>query len=80
MKIHWLPTSAGPCEPRSLSASLSVGQVVGEMSAQAAQAAKEGRMADAQQEMAQLEKMLDQLRNARDFSGPVRREAAHTAA
>jgi uncharacterized protein (TIGR02302 family) len=32
---------------------------------QAEQAAKEGRMADAQQEMAQLEKMLDQLRNAR---------------
>jgi Domain of unknown function (DUF4175) len=35
------------------------------MAEQAEQAAKEGRMADAQQEMAQLEKMLDQLRNAR---------------
>jgi uncharacterized protein (TIGR02302 family) len=32
---------------------------------QAEQAAKEGRMNDAQQEMAQLERMLDQLRNAR---------------
>jgi hypothetical protein len=31
---------------------------------QAEQAAKEGRMADAQQQMAQLERMLDQLRNA----------------
>jgi hypothetical protein len=35
------------------------------MAEQAEQAAKEGRMADAQQEMAQLERMLDQLRNAR---------------
>jgi uncharacterized protein (TIGR02302 family) len=32
---------------------------------QAEQAAKEGRMADAQQQMAELERMLDQLRNAR---------------
>ena len=32
---------------------------------QAQQAAKEGRMSDAQQQMAELEKMLDQLRNAR---------------
>jgi uncharacterized protein (TIGR02302 family) len=32
---------------------------------QAEQAAKEGRMNDAQQEMAQLERMLDRLRNAR---------------
>ncbi|HET6307775.1 MAG TPA: DUF4175 family protein [Rhodopila sp.] len=32
---------------------------------QAEQAAKEGRMSDAQQQMAQLERMLDQLRNAR---------------
>jgi uncharacterized protein (TIGR02302 family) len=31
---------------------------------QAEQAAKEGRMADAQQQMAELERMLDQLRNA----------------
>ncbi|MGD0106037.1 MAG: DUF4175 family protein [Rhodopila sp.] len=31
----------------------------------AEQAAKEGRMADAQQQMAELERMLDQLRNAR---------------
>ncbi len=35
------------------------------MAEQAEQSAKEGRMADAQQEMAQLERMLDQLRNAR---------------
>jgi uncharacterized protein (TIGR02302 family) len=35
------------------------------MAEQAEQAAKEGRMADAQQQMAQLERMLDQLRNAR---------------
>jgi uncharacterized protein (TIGR02302 family) len=35
------------------------------MAEQAEQAAKEGRMTDAQQEMAQLEQMLDQLRNAR---------------
>jgi hypothetical protein len=35
----------------------------------AEQAAKEGRMADAQQEMAQLERMLDQLRNARTQGG-----------
>jgi uncharacterized protein (TIGR02302 family) len=35
------------------------------MAEQAEQAAKEGRMADAQQEMAQLERMLDKLRNAR---------------
>ncbi|WP_158922813.1 DUF4175 domain-containing protein [Acidisphaera sp. S103] len=34
------------------------------MAQQAEQAAKEGRMADAQQQMAQLERMLDQLRNA----------------
>ncbi len=32
---------------------------------QAEQAAKEGRMADAQQQMAELDRMLDQLRNAR---------------
>lgn len=32
---------------------------------QAEQAAREGRMADAQQQMADLERMLDQLRNAR---------------
>jgi uncharacterized protein (TIGR02302 family) len=32
---------------------------------QAEQAAKDGRMADAQQQMAELERMLDQLRNAR---------------
>jgi uncharacterized protein (TIGR02302 family) len=38
------------------------------MAEQAEQAAKEGRMADAQQEMAQLERMLDQLRNARTQS------------
>nr|WP_294523541.1 DUF4175 family protein [uncultured Rhodopila sp.] len=36
---------------------------------QAQQAAKEGRMADAQQQMAELEKMLDQLRNARTRDG-----------
>jgi uncharacterized protein (TIGR02302 family) len=36
---------------------------------QAQQAAKEGRMADAQQQMAELEKMLDQLRNARTRGG-----------
>ena len=36
---------------------------------QAEQAAKEGRMADAQQQMAQLERMLDQLRNARTQQG-----------
>jgi hypothetical protein len=36
---------------------------------QAEQAAKEGRMADAQQQMAQLERMLDQLRNARARAG-----------
>jgi hypothetical protein len=35
------------------------------MTERAEQAAKEGRMADAQQQMAQLERMLDQLRNAR---------------
>ncbi len=34
------------------------------MAEQAEQAAKEGRMADAQQQMAELERMLDQLRNA----------------
>jgi uncharacterized protein (TIGR02302 family) len=39
------------------------------MAERAEQAAKEGRMADAQQEMAQLEKMLDQLRNARAQNG-----------
>jgi uncharacterized protein (TIGR02302 family) len=38
------------------------------MAEQAEQSAKEGRMADAQQEMAQLERMLDQLRNARTQS------------
>jgi uncharacterized protein (TIGR02302 family) len=36
---------------------------------QAEQAAKEGRMSDAQQQMAQLERMLDQLRNARAAQG-----------
>jgi uncharacterized protein (TIGR02302 family) len=36
-----------------------------QLAEQAEQAAKEGRMNDAQQEMAQLERMLDQLRNAR---------------
>jgi len=36
---------------------------------QAQQAAREGRMADAQQQMAELEKMLDQLRNARTQQG-----------
>jgi uncharacterized protein (TIGR02302 family) len=36
---------------------------------QAEQAAKEGRMSDAQQQMAQLERMLDQLRNARAQQG-----------
>ena len=36
---------------------------------QAEQAAKEGRMGDAQQQMAQLERMLDQLRNARVQGG-----------
>ncbi len=36
---------------------------------QAEQAAKEGRMSDAQQQMAQLERMLDQLRNARTAKG-----------
>jgi uncharacterized protein (TIGR02302 family) len=35
------------------------------MAQQAEQAAKDGRMADAQQQMAQLERMLDQLRSAR---------------
>jgi uncharacterized protein (TIGR02302 family) len=39
------------------------------MAQQAEQAAKEGRMADAQQQMAQLERMLDQLRNARVQNG-----------
>jgi uncharacterized protein (TIGR02302 family) len=36
-----------------------------QMAERAEQAAKEGRMADAQQQMAELERMLDQLRNAR---------------
>jgi len=35
------------------------------MAERAEQAAKEGRMADAQQQMSELERMLDQLRNAR---------------
>jgi uncharacterized protein (TIGR02302 family) len=35
------------------------------MAEQAEQAAKDGRMTDAQQQMAELERMLDQLRNAR---------------
>jgi uncharacterized protein (TIGR02302 family) len=35
------------------------------MAQKAEQAAKEGRMVDAQQQMAELERMLDQLRNAR---------------
>ena len=39
------------------------------MAEQAEQAAKEGRMADAQQQMAELEKMLDKLRNARTQKG-----------
>jgi uncharacterized protein (TIGR02302 family) len=38
------------------------------MAEQAEQAAKEGRMADAQQQMQDLERMLDQLRNARPQS------------
>ncbi len=36
-----------------------------QLAEKAEQAAKEGRMQDAQQQMAELEKMLDQLRNAR---------------
>jgi uncharacterized protein (TIGR02302 family) len=39
------------------------------MAEKAQQAAKEGRMAEAQQQMEQLEKMLDQLRNARTQGG-----------
>lgn len=39
------------------------------MAEQAEQAAKEGRMSDAQQQMAELEKMLDRLRNARVQQG-----------
>ena len=39
------------------------------MAEQAEQAAKEGRMADAQQQMQELEKMLDKLRNARSQNG-----------
>jgi uncharacterized protein (TIGR02302 family) len=39
------------------------------MAERAEQSAKEGRMADAQQQMAELEKMLDQLRNARTKNG-----------
>jgi hypothetical protein len=39
------------------------------MARQAGEAAKEGRMADAQQQMAQLEKMLDRLRSARAQGG-----------
>jgi hypothetical protein len=39
------------------------------MASAAEEAAKEGRMADAQQQMAQLERMLDRLRNARAQNG-----------
>lgn len=39
------------------------------MAEQAQQAAREGRMADAQRQVAELEKMLDQLRNARTQPG-----------
>jgi len=39
------------------------------MAEQAQQAAREGRMADARQQMAELEKLLDQLRNARTQQG-----------
>jgi hypothetical protein len=39
------------------------------MTREAEEAAKEGRMADAQQQMAQLERMLDRLRNARTQNG-----------
>jgi len=39
------------------------------MAERAEQAVKEGRMADAQQQMAELERMLDQLRNARPQTG-----------
>jgi hypothetical protein len=42
---------------------------------QAQEAAKEGRMADAQQQMAELEKMLDQLRNARTKRGDNNKQA-----
>ena len=39
------------------------------MAEQAREAAREGRMDDAQQRMAELERMLDQLRNARAEHG-----------
>ena len=50
-----------PFDPKALQLS---DRDMQQMAEHAEQAAKEGRMADAQQEMAQLERMLDQLRNA----------------
>lgn len=51
-----------PFDPKAKQLSAQVMETIAE---QAEQAAKDGRMADARQQMAQLEKMLDQLRNAR---------------
>lgn len=55
-----------PFDPKALQLS---DQDMQRMVRQAEQAAKEGRMTDAQQQMAQLERMLDRLRSARTQSG-----------
>ena len=55
-----------PFDPKALQLSE---QDMQRMAQQAEQAAKEGRMEDAQQQMAQLERMLDRLRNARAQGG-----------
>jgi uncharacterized protein (TIGR02302 family) len=55
-----------PFDPKALQLS---NQDMERMAQQAEQAAKEGRMTDAQQQMAQLERMLDRLRNARTQGG-----------
>ena len=49
------------------------------MAEQAREAAREGRMEDAQQRMAELERMLDQLRNARAEQGRRRQNGRRAA-
>ena len=51
-----------PFDPKAMQLS---NRDMNKLAEQAQRALKEGRMADAQQQMAELEKMLDQLRNAR---------------
>ena len=55
-----------PFDPKAMQLS---GRDMQRMAEQAEQAAKEGRMGEARQQMAELEKMLDRLRNARVQGG-----------